>query len=319
MTAGTRALPELAPSVEGLAAPVGRDAFLRDYWCKAVFHVPGDEGRLGALRAALGNVDLAALLAASPNFAVLGLDDDTNAGARFSVREAIAAYADRGATLYFRLGEDAPLCAWTTELAASLGEPPVGVTSLFAVRGRHGTRLHLDWNENFTVQLRGTKRWRVARGPSEFVENPVTNWSVGQPAPLHAHSTRLPERMPDDAPSYLLTPGSVLYVPRGYLHEVASIDASESLSLNMSFPPSPWGTLLSTLLGVRLLEDPRFRDGVRGAFGSAWGRDSFLQRLPAMMEAFAREAAHLDADLRAIVDDPEKLARYLAQRRYPRL
>jgi hypothetical protein len=313
------ALPELAPRVESLAAPIGREAFLRDYWCRAVFHRPGNAGRLGALLAALGPVELPALIAASPNFAVLGLEGEADAGAHFSVPDAMAAYASRGATLYFRLGEDAPLCRWTAELAASLGEPPVGVTSLFAVRGRNGTRLHLDWNENFTIQLRGTKRWRVAREPNGFVDDPVTNWSVGQPAPLYAHSSRLPERMPEDAPSYLLTPGSVLYVPRGFLHEVASVDEAESLSLNLSFPPSPWAVVLSTLLSVRLLEDAEFRAGLRGAFGSAWGREALLQRLPAMMQAFTREAAQVDGDLRAILDDPEKLVRYLAQRRYPRL
>ncbi|APV48478.1 hypothetical protein BWI17_01515 [Betaproteobacteria bacterium GR16-43] len=309
----------LAPRLESLAAPIGRDAFLRDCWRKAVFHHPGTADRLGALLEALGSVDQAALLARSPNFAVLGLEGDADADARLSVPQAIEAYENRGATLYFRLGDDAPLGKWTEELADSLGEPPIGVTSLFAVRGRHGTRLHLDWNENFTIQVLGTKRWRVARTPNDFVENPVTNWAIGQPAPLHAHASRLPEKMPDDAPSYLLTPGSVLYVPRGFLHEVASVDDAESLSLNMSFPPSPWGVILSTLLGVRLLENPEWREAISGAFGSGWGREAFLARLPGMMAAFARDAAHVEGDLREMLDDPDKLARYLARRRYPRL
>ena len=41
------------------------------------------------------------------------------------------------------------------------------------MRGRHATPWHWDAQENFTLQLRGTKRWRLARSG---VTAPLTNW-----------------------------------------------------------------------------------------------------------------------------------------------
>jgi hypothetical protein len=67
-------------------------------------------------------------------------------------------------------------------LCAQLGMGAFGATAdgglggdveLFAVRGRHATPWHWDAQENFTVQCRGTKRWRLARGP---LPDPLTNF-----------------------------------------------------------------------------------------------------------------------------------------------
>jgi ribosomal protein L16 Arg81 hydroxylase len=125
--------------------------------------------------------------------------------------------------------------------------------------------------------------------------------------------------MPANAKSYLLTPGSVLYVPRGYLHQVTSVDDADSLSLNICVPPTPWAVILCTLLGVRLLELPDFRDSLLGAFGSGWGREGLLERLPQMMMTFCQHAEAIGDDFRSIMDDPKKLEEYLAKRGYPLL
>jgi ribosomal protein L16 Arg81 hydroxylase len=79
---------------------------------------------------------------------------------------------------------------------------------VFAVHAGGGTSPHPDWNDSFTIQIRSTKRWRVA--PNGFMPHPVTNWTIGDPPPLFAHSIPLPTEMPRDAQEYVLTPGSVL-------------------------------------------------------------------------------------------------------------
>src|SRR6185436_17332687 len=61
----------------------------------------------------------------------------------------------------------------------------------------------------------------------DFMVNPVTNWALGEPAPPFADAARLPREMPAGASSYLLEPGALLYVPRGRLHEVASVAGAD--------------------------------------------------------------------------------------------
>jgi len=307
-------VPLLAADLASIVAPLSADVFLKNYWRKHVFHCPGFPNRASRVLDSLGATDHASLLEQSQHHITVAPYPGGASRSRPSLAETLRDYAN-GYTLYLRLKDDAPISWWTAALGEELGEPPIGVTSIFAVRNRNGTRLHVDWNENFTIQLRGTKRWLVA--PNDFIVNPVTNWAIGDDAPPYSHSPRLPTAVPEDATAYELTPGSVLYVPRGFVHEVKSVDDADSLSLNMSFPASPWATVLCTLLSTRLLESPEFRDSLNGVFGRGWGREEFFRRLPDMMIEFFRNARALDADVRGIVDDRRKLEEYLYRRRYP--
>lgn len=309
--------PAIGPGLESLVAPVSRGRFLEEFWQRAVFHAPGAAHRLARIEAAIGNADLGSLLAASRDFAVVGGGIDPRARG-LTHAQAARAYGE-GATVYMRMAESFALCAWARELAHELGELPHAITSLFAVRGGHGTAAHLDWNENFTVQLRGAKVWRVAAPAAEFLAHPLANWSIGDTPPLHAGPATPPASLPADAAEYRLSPGAVLYVPRGFLHAVEAAEEGDSLSLNFSFPPSPWGVVLATLLATRLLEDPAFREGMRGAFGAGWGRAQALEHAEAMVAGLGARAQGLGADLRRILEDEERLRDYLARRALPRL
>ena len=80
--------------------------------------------------------------------------------------------ASAGGSLYFR----APVSAselLTTALSQQLGlsfgalyadGAPRSEVETFASRRGHVTDWHFDFMENFTLQLRGAKRWRLKRG-----------------------------------------------------------------------------------------------------------------------------------------------------------
>lgn len=306
----------LGPSLAALVAPQGPDSFIATHWRRGVFHGRGSPARLARLTREAGSTEVARLLESARHFVATGGATPGPAGSR---SEALAAYAAGGTTLYFRMREDFPLCRWTEALAHDLGEPPIGVTSFFAVRGGGGTAPHLDWNENFTIQLEGTKRWRVAPAPRGFLEHPVSNWVLGDPVPPYADPTLAPAALPEDAVAYDLSPGDVLYVPRGFIHDVSAPGPGESLSLNLSFPPTPWAALLCSLLSTRLHESPELRAAINGAFGAGWGRDEALAQLPRMLAHLSAAAAGVEGDLRQILDDPARLAEYLARRRLPKL
>ncbi len=310
-------LPDFEPSLASLVAPIRPDDFRTHYWKRKAFFCPGSAGRLAPILRELGSIDIAKLLWQSRQYTVLW---PQSAGERYSSRlstaGALVAYEKRGATLYFRMKDSFSLARWTSALADELGEPPIGVTAFFAVRGQSGTRPHIDFNENFTIQIVGTKQWLVA--PNDFIAHPVTNWTIGDPPPPYAHATDLPTEMPAGAQEYRLSPGSVLYVPRGYFHHVTAIESPDSLSLSMSLPPTPWALILCTLLSNSLLEHAEFREAISGAFGSGWGRRTVIEQLPEMLVKLSRHADALGKALIAVMDDPEKLKEYLAKRAYLR-
>ena len=307
-------LPELEPTLTSVVAPIAPRDFLTHFWKKKVFHASGSEGRVGRVLATLGSTDIEDLIDQSQQCATIEPIPSRDFNPKPTVAEALEAYV-RGSTVYLRLNDDTPMTQWTYALADELGEPPIGVTSIFAVRNRNGTRLHVDWNENFTIQIYGTKRWLVA--PNDFITNPVTNWEIGSPAPLYAHSSRVPTAVSPDSKAYILPPGSVLYVPRGFAHEASSVDDADSLSLNISFPASAWAVILCTLLSTKLLESPAWRESLTGAFGQRRDREAFDKQLPDMISPFCRRADALGDDVRAIVENRDKLEEYLLKRRYP--
>lgn len=312
---GVGPLPRLAPTLASIVAPVEVEYFLKRLWKRKPFYCRGTAARLPRVLQALGAMSIKTLLTRSRRYAVLGKNPDKRSTAHPSIQQAIKAYDQNGATLYFALHDESPLGSWTACIADELGEPPIGVTSVFAVRNRNGTKPHFDWNENFTIQIRGAKRWIVSS--NHFIEHPVSNWEMGDAAPLYAHHLRVPRKMPADARSYLLTPGSVLYVPRGYLHQVTSVDEADSLSVNICFPPTPWATLFCTLLSNRLLANPAFRDSLLGVFGRGWGRAEFFDKFPDMESAFSSAARKIRDDVHAIVSKRNKLEEYLIRRRFP--
>ncbi len=126
-----------------------------------------------------------------------------------------------------------------------------GDIEVFAVRGQHTTPWHWDAQHNFTVQLRGRKKWRV--GPSGVGE-PMCNYHPasanekskeedvamavlcggggggggggGERKEEGRSSTCLPSPPPSSI-SFILRPGAVLYVPAGWWHSVEALSGEE--------------------------------------------------------------------------------------------
>jgi 50S ribosomal protein L16 3-hydroxylase len=309
MTAKT----ELEPSLASLVTPLEPQAFLADYWKKKPFFSEGTPERLERLFLDLGSPAPAALIWNSAQCHVWSPPGSPLPRWPQSMDAALHAYEHRGATLYLHLGTEHALCAWSRALAYALGEPPLYLTSLFLARGGSGSAPHYDRNENFTIQLRGTKRWRVA--PNGFITNPVENWTIGEPPPAHADPALVPTEMPADAQEFLLTPGSVLYVPRGYLHHVTAVQGDDSLSLNFNFPPLTWGGAFLRLLKLRFEQQPGLRESLDGAFGSGWGRAPLVDELPTKLAELGAQVQSLDLGaLVAMLQDPKTMALFRAEK-----
>ncbi len=135
---------------------------------------------------------------------------------------------------------------------------------IYATPDSKGTAAHFDQNINFVVQITGTKVWSMS--PNRHVENPLTRHTMGtipDPEMMSYLDQRLPERMPEDAKSFELNPGSVLFVPRGYWHSTEA--SGDALALNFTFTAPSWLDLFSAALRSRLAMSADWRataDGV---------------------------------------------------------
>jgi hypothetical protein len=88
---------------------------------------------------------------------------------------------------------------------------------------RKGTRKHYDAVEGLTVQLVGSKRWRVERNLNEISP---TRTGVDKSSP----------NMSDAALTFDLSPGSVIFLPRGWWHDTQALELSLSLQFELHYP-----------------------------------------------------------------------------------
>jgi hypothetical protein len=173
-------------------------------------------------------------------------------------------------------------------LADEVGVPKANVTSsIFASKATHGTQCHFDRNENFTVQVRGTKIWKIA--PNAQVENPTANWLTGRRIAKELRwyfAGSFPESLPTDATRCDLEPGAQLYVPRGYCH--ATIAEQDSVSINFAVLPFSWADLVEPALRALIIRDSAWRAGAQAAFDGSRQPEA-ATRLSHMLQALAEQ------------------------------
>lgn len=209
---------------------------------------------------------------------------DTLHSVKVSAEEAMGCYS-AGCGLYFRANEDLEsefVPAFSEALGHSFASyfrdgQRRGEIETFATHVGHTTQWHSDFQENFTVQLRGTKRWYFYKSatthPHRAYAPHFKNTSVlhMQLQTIRAGNTEfegLPEDIDDQCESVVLQPGDVLYHPAGIFHKVETIAATESdttnsLSINISLFPQQWGHLLAESTHQLSLGLPALRERVR--------------------------------------------------------
>lgn len=167
---------------------------------------------------------------------------------------------------------------------------PAGSISMgaFASKKGHGAEMHFDREDVFNIQLKGTKRWRVAA--NRHFDVPHEPWAPGAPiSPSLAEYAKrpLPERMPDDASVISVGPGEMVFNPRGTWHAVEALDDSWSIAFEWRTPP--WGFFVIEKL-------------IAGLFG-----DIATRRWPHTLTRAEHEAALL-AEAEAAIAQVRKLA-----------
>jgi 50S ribosomal protein L16 3-hydroxylase len=166
-------------------------------------------------------------------------------------------------------------------------QPKIGCNVFVSPAGA-STRMHFDEQDVFLVQIRGSKRWRVA--PQTEVRYPPHGYmGKGVHPELSRIATEFPSTMPRRAKTVILAAGSVLYVPKGHWH--ASETLSDSIALTLTFPSA---SILDVVLGGlrrRLLVREEWRRTPAGLAGKGQRRHARLKEVQKLLEALGCELA----------------------------
>lgn len=218
-------------------------------------------------------------------------------GSHFQPLDALVLYA-AGATLFFKhVDRWVPaLRPMLRQLEHELSLPPGSAyCSAFASPGEAGAVAHFDHDFNFTLQLRGRKRWLIAE--NRHVRSPTRGYNVldhaqALPEELALYSPpRLPAAMPRNATTVELEPGSVMFLPRGYWHTTHTHE--ESLALVFVLAPPTWGDVVLEQLRRELLKDERWRMHASGLWGEPSLRAEAQRQLASLLEQLPGAASRL--------------------------
>lgn len=263
-----------------LFEPFTMRRFFAEIWPSRYFADEPREERLAALESLLGRADRDSLLAAHEPVgpAHVYREQDGTMGEEIlpprSARERLAFANVLLKEMHVALpslGSCARMMAATCGLPAELCVAHVHVSGPGI-----GFIPHFDDKDVLTFQLRGTKTWWVGELP--FIEAPTIDYVPGAP-PSPELAVYWPSAVPLDGsfrPSdgdlrrVDLTPGSMLFVPRGHWHRTTEVD--ESVSVAFGFSSKCWADVAAEKLRRRLIEHAAWRRPVHGVSPDAGAR-----------------------------------------------
>jgi ribosomal protein L16 Arg81 hydroxylase len=292
-----------------LIAPHSAREFLRDYWPDKPFAAHGEPVRLPAfLRAPeLESVEtLSRVYRGNLRF---------TSGRRYQKMLAIdqvhaASLYRMGLTVQF---EDISPCIAATSADLRRLEAELGVAtgaaraSVFSSPLADGLSVHFDAQDLFSIQLKGTKRFRIA--PVRELPFPCGTQFVPDTEPFDLLYPQVAGGFPDAAAAEYTTvdmkPGSVLYLPRGTWHETESGGDSLSVSIGLYLPSA--ADCVLEQLQLLLLQDPDWRRPLYGGWGDRAGRDAVATRLSRLIAKLPGACADLRGeDMLANLLPPEQ-------------
>jgi hypothetical protein len=273
--------------------PLDPEEFQKQHWTREAYWTAADSERLKFTEEFLPEIDLVTLLeyAVSPIKAWY-LDDNTPVySLTLGRKEAYHAYR-AGLTLYFHLNASIH-SRLIAQLSRELARPPAMFNvSIFATRRGGHTLPHVDGHENFTLQLRGTKRWKISPGKHW----PGWNETSEQKNKIHEvfRIMRQPESWTDVSPIEM-PPGGFLYCPAPFWHTVETLE--DSLSLNVSIATTH--TLADTLLpAIRtaLLQHPDWSSREVGLWSSGNRRKQADKMVSELLQRLSEDLREIKSD-----------------------
>lgn len=293
--------------LDALVAPMHRDAFVAQHWERAPVLIRAEHARPERLmfdRARLdAGIASGAYAPSAVSLSQRGQLVDTGLytkvveqGGRsrqvLDPARTAALLDDGGSIRVLELQTfDPQVAAMARELGGALGQR-IGANVYYSAAGqghfsamREG--IHWDTHDVFAVQTRGRKAWSVFK--------PVVAQPLGQHRSFYYD-------IPATEPllSVVLEPGDVLYIPRGFVHQVRSPDDSDSIHLAIGVYTATWSELVDVMLRRAQLQrghEPDWRQSV----DPLADRETIATRVATMLRELADSVAALDGP--ALLED----------------
>ena len=286
---------------EVLKALLGAESlgeFFSDYWPGRVFVARGEQERLPP---ALLHEELNHFDALSRRYkGVVSFFGDAKSAHMVPV-EGVEAGAPYRCGLSVYLTDVGPYFPEVNRMVRDL-ERELGINEgcaragVFASPPGGGISCHYDSVDVISVQLRGTKKFDVA--PVAGLRNPWGFQFVPGSRPIDDLYPQVGEGFPDwetaEFQTVEMTPGTVLYMPRGNWHRTESQGDSIAVSIGIEAPSAAECVLEQ--LRLLLLQDPEWRKPLYGAWGAGSMRAAAIDKGAALMATLPGLAASLDPE-----------------------
>jgi hypothetical protein len=298
--------------VEDLVAPLSRRQFLADHWDRSLPVVGrANQALVDAVTAIPPLANVQSLLP-KINHKVLLFGPN---GFRSAVAPPQALdFLNNGFNLYITGVERAvpEATALFGKFVQELGVAPWQVEfECFAGRAGQVSTRHYDHDVNFQILLAGEKRWLLEenihiRNPL-FAFHPRPGRSDGFREEAHVTQAGMPEAFhPERVQEIRVGPGTTVFLPRAYWHEVHSL--SSTWSINLVIKGVTWGNAFAGALLNRMHRLPEFRAycdhspiGGESAVPSD-ERANHFARLRATARLMLAEIDYVEASLSQVVD-----------------
>lgn len=175
------------------------------------------------------------------------------------------------------------IVAWMDAIARDLGtaQPSIGCNVYLSPPGA-GSRFHFDSQDNFLLQVAGKKEWLVGEASIPYTTRSFFGDKVVSKELRSMAGDRLPLLPPEHPKKVVLSPGDVLFLPKGTWH--ASHTKEDSIGYTLTFPSLNWADLFHRRLRSELIRELAFRETATGFRGTKGRRAVALEECARLHE-----------------------------------
>lgn len=243
-------------------APIGVDTFFNEYWEKRPLVVDNRDSNYYSNLLTMAEIDLI-VYSLQPDWKTLRLvkgggffaQNFMHPDGSANIVQLYNAYEQGYSIILLDLHKRwMPLSGFARELECFLNHP-VGINLYLTPKDSQAFVPHFDDHDVFILQIEGTKNWRIYE---PIVELPNKEFAGGEQS--------LPkDQLPPVIDDICLQPGDLLYLPRGYGHNVSTSNSS-SLHLTVGVFIYTWSDLLANLVRSLSKQDVAFRRALPPGF-----------------------------------------------------
>ncbi|WP_013324780.1 cupin domain-containing protein [Gloeothece verrucosa] len=146
-----------------------------------------------------------------------------------------------------------PLSVLHKNLEAFLNHP-VGINLYMTSKNSQGFKAHFDTHDVFILQVEGSKQWKI-------YDSPITLPVISD----LKYTDKFINQLKSPTAEYCLNKGDLLYIPRGYIHEVYT-DNSFSVHLTVGIHSLKWFDLINSAVTKLAQKEVRFRESLPVGF-----------------------------------------------------